>query len=256
MARNVVSFPNESQEYRRARSQHLNAERKLRREVEKVAALRRELPQGQHVASDYEFDEIDKTNGKLATTRLSELFLLPRKSLVVYSFMYARGGAPCPMCTAFLDAFNATALHAHTQINLAVITKGPIRKVTSWARKRGWTYLRMLSSGATTSNQDYLAELDGAAQIPMINVFRNPAVWYGISIRRKCSSAATNPDNIHVMSIWFFRYGTCLTSHGKAVPPIGSHNFPTDKRCSIRSRRVRFEVFWVNDTQVFGLSGC
>ena len=46
MAKNVVSFLNESQEYRRARSQLLNAERKLRREVEKVVALRRELPQG------------------------------------------------------------------------------------------------------------------------------------------------------------------------------------------------------------------
>ena len=165
-----VSFPNESAEYRRARRKLLSVERKLRKEIEKVAALRRTLPPGQRVASDYEFDEIEPASGKPTTTRLSELFELPRKSLVVYGFMYAE--TPCPMCTAFLDSFNGAALHARNNVNLAVIAKGPVRKLQAWAKKRGWSNLRLLSSASNTFNQDYLAELGGEAQIPMISVFR------------------------------------------------------------------------------------
>ena len=165
-----VRFPGESDEYRRARQKLLSAERKLRREVEKVAGLRRALPPGQRVACDYEFDEIDAGTGKVMTTRLSQLFELPRKSLVVYSFMYAPGGNPCPMCTAFLDSLNGAAPHAGTQINLAVVAKGPIRKIRSWAKKRRWSNLRLLSSGSNTFNQDYFAELGAGAQLPMITV--------------------------------------------------------------------------------------
>lgn len=167
-----VCFPGESDEYRRARVKLLSAERKLRREVEKVAALRRALPPGQRIAGDYEFDEIDQATRKAKTTRLSQLFELPGKSLIVYSFMYAPGGSPCPMCTAFLDSLNGAALHARTQLNMAVIAKAPIHKIRSWGKKRRWSNLRLLSSGSNTFNQDYFAEMGAGAQIPMLTVFK------------------------------------------------------------------------------------
>ena len=167
-----VRFAGESQDYREARKKLLSAERKLRREVEKVAALRRALPNGHEVETDYEFEELHPRMGKPRKVRLSGLFELPRRSLVVYSFMFPKGGDPCPMCTAFLDSFNGAARHARGQVNLAVVGKAPIAKLAAWAKKRGWSHLRMLSSGSSDFNRVYLAETDRGSQLPMISVFR------------------------------------------------------------------------------------
>ena len=53
------TMPGESAAYRDARDSLLDAELNLRRQIEKVAALRRELPLGGAVKEDYVFDERD-----------------------------------------------------------------------------------------------------------------------------------------------------------------------------------------------------
>ena len=58
MANHDIRFPNESAEYRAARDELLDAEIELRAMVERVAALRRELPAGGE-AHDYVFDSTD-----------------------------------------------------------------------------------------------------------------------------------------------------------------------------------------------------
>src|SRR4051794_3327568 len=50
-----VRFPNESAEYRAARTALLAEEIELRRHLERVAAQRRELPPGGEVTGDYRF---------------------------------------------------------------------------------------------------------------------------------------------------------------------------------------------------------
>ena len=52
-------FPGETEEGRRARDDLLRAEVDLRRQIESVAARRRELPLGGLVPTDYEFEEWD-----------------------------------------------------------------------------------------------------------------------------------------------------------------------------------------------------
>ena len=79
-------FPGESEEYRRARDELLEAEIDLRRHEERVAAQRRELPLGGAVQTDYEFDEWDSAAGGPRTVRLSELFD-GKDTLFLYSFM-------------------------------------------------------------------------------------------------------------------------------------------------------------------------
>ena len=69
-----VRFPGESDEYRRARNELLQAEIDLRRQIEAVAAQRRTLPLGGAVPSDYEFDEWDEGANTARPVRLSELF--------------------------------------------------------------------------------------------------------------------------------------------------------------------------------------
>ena len=72
------------------------------------------------------FAALTRLDGTSLLARLSELFTLPGKSLVVDSFMYAEGANPCPMCTSFVDSLNDVARHVRGQINLAVAAKGPL----------------------------------------------------------------------------------------------------------------------------------
>ncbi len=166
------SLPGEDDTYRKARLELLEAEKELRREVERVAALRRALPSGGEIPVDYVFEESDRASGDTREVALSDLFTLPGKSLVLYSFMYAEGANPCPMCTSFLDSLNGVARHVRGQVNLAVVARGSIAQVMDWADQRGWNELRLLSSLKNDYHVDYLSEAPNGAQIPMFNVFR------------------------------------------------------------------------------------
>jgi hypothetical protein len=55
-AKNIVSYPNESDDYRRARQALLVEEIELRRHIERVAELRRALPPGGEVTGDFRFE--------------------------------------------------------------------------------------------------------------------------------------------------------------------------------------------------------
>ena len=179
-----VNFPGESAEYRAARERLLEREIGLRREMEAVAAARRELPPGGVVPEDYVFQGAD------ADVRLSELFAPGKDSLAIYSFMFPRDPtderpgtasgetarlplveAPCPSCVAFLDQLDGLVEHAEQHLNLAVIAKSAPARVLAFGRERGWRRLRLLSSAANTYNRDYLAETPEGHQRPMLNVF-------------------------------------------------------------------------------------
>src|SRR5256885_4336075 len=84
-----IVFPGESPEYRAARNRLLEREIELRRAMEAVAALRRELPPGGRVKQDYVFQG-KGAHGAPADVRLSELFEAGKDSLVVYNFMFSR----------------------------------------------------------------------------------------------------------------------------------------------------------------------
>ncbi|HEY6679191.1 MAG TPA: DUF899 family protein, partial [Actinomycetota bacterium] len=84
-----VQFPGESTEYREARDRLLERELELRRQMEAVAAARRELPPGGEVPEDYVFQG-EGPEGKPANVRLSELFEDGKDSLAIYSFMFPR----------------------------------------------------------------------------------------------------------------------------------------------------------------------
>ncbi len=168
-------FPGESDAYRETRDRLLAAEKELRLLNERIAALRRGLPLGGRLKEDYTFEEGDENLSDLRTvnqTKFSELFDQGKKSLIVYSFMYAPDGDPCPMCTAMLDGLNGSASHVRDRINFAVVAKASIQKIRNWALKRDWQNLRLLSSAENTYNTDYKAEQPSGMQYPAINVFQ------------------------------------------------------------------------------------
>lgn len=160
-----MDFPNESAAYRKARNTLLGAEKALRKEIERVAALRRRLPAGGEVPEDYAFDSA------AGRVRLSQLFERGN-TLVAYSFMYGPQMAKaCPMCTSILDGLNGSAPHIARNTNLVVIAKSPLARIQEHARARGWSGLKLLSSAANSYNRDYFGEDEKGQQWPMLNVF-------------------------------------------------------------------------------------
>src|SRR3569833_3983943 len=101
--KNLVRYPNESPEYRRAREALLAEEIELRRHIERVAEQRRALPPGGAVIKDYRFDSEHGPVG------FADLFG-NKQSLVVYSYMYGpQRQRPCPMCTSLLSSWDGEA---------------------------------------------------------------------------------------------------------------------------------------------------
>ena len=193
-------FPGESRAYRTARNKLLDAELKLRKQVEQVAALRRKLPLGGKVPEDYEFEEDGAKK-----VRLSQLFERGKDSLILYSFMYGpKMEKPCPMCTAFLDSLDGAAPHLAQRANLAVVAKSPIARIREFARSRGWRNLRLLSSSANTYNRDYYGESPDGSQNPSLNVFtrRDGAIRHFFHTELLFKKAEKGQDDRHIDMAW------------------------------------------------------
>jgi predicted dithiol-disulfide oxidoreductase (DUF899 family) len=184
-----IAFPGESAEYRAARNRLLEREVELRRQMEAVAAARRDLPPGGAVPEDYVF-EAAGAGGAPSEVRMSELFTPGKDSLVIYNFMFPRtyGGdrpgpvsgktaqlpleeGPCPSCVALLDQLDGAALHAAQHLNFAVVAKTSLQRLLTWGDERGWRHLRLLSSAGNAYNRDYHGETADGSQVPMLNVF-------------------------------------------------------------------------------------
>jgi predicted dithiol-disulfide oxidoreductase (DUF899 family) len=168
-------FPGESSRYRAARNRLLAAETALRRQVERVAQMRRKLPLGGKVLEDYIFDEAPIDSGDAGATRqvkLSDLFRDQLDTLLIYSYMFGpQAQRPCPMCTSFLDSLGGAAIHLTERANLAVVAKSPIGRIQEIAQTRGWRRLRLLSSANNSYNRDYHGETPEGGQLPMLSVF-------------------------------------------------------------------------------------
>jgi predicted dithiol-disulfide oxidoreductase (DUF899 family) len=163
--RSPVRFPNESPEYRAARTALLAEELELRRHLERVAAKRRALPPGGEVRGDYRFE------GEQGPTDFASLFG-DKQTLIVYSFMYGpERERPCPMCTALLGALDGNARDLEQRVSLAVVARSPIERLTAYKRERGWQALRLYSDLNGEYSRDYFGVLPDGSDIPAFNVF-------------------------------------------------------------------------------------
>ena len=162
-----IRFPGESDEYRAARNELLEAEIALRKQVETVAALRRRLPPGGAV-EDYTFEQMTE-DGEVGVVHLSEP---GQPSLFIYSYMYGPDWeAPCPLCTSFLDGLDRYAVHIEQRLPVVAVAKAPPEMLRSVSRARGWANLRLLSAANGSYSVDYHAESPDGSQYPIANVF-------------------------------------------------------------------------------------
>jgi predicted dithiol-disulfide oxidoreductase (DUF899 family) len=164
-ADNPVRIPGESAEYRVARTALLAEEIELRRQTERVAALRRALPTGALVTGDYRFQTED------GPSDFAGLFG-DKQTLAIYSYMFGPQRArPCPMCTNLLDSFEANAADIAQKISLVVVARSPIERLIDWKRERGWSALRLASDLTEAYSRDYFGVGADGSDLPGFNVF-------------------------------------------------------------------------------------
>ena len=219
-------FPGESAEYRRARNRLLQAEVRLRRQIEAVAAQRRELPLGGVVKTDYEFEGAGARAGETRRVKLSELFAPGQRTLFLYNFMYpesVESMTPCPSCTSIIDAVDGAARHVTQRISLAVVAKAPIAKFRAHARRRGWKHAQLLSSADNDFNRDYLAEAPNGQQFPLAHVFvrRGKKIHHSWSSELWFAKPDRGEDMRHVDFMWpmWSIFDTTPEGRGKSWGP-------------------------------------
>jgi predicted dithiol-disulfide oxidoreductase (DUF899 family) len=165
LAQHGLRFPNESAEYRRARTALLQSEIELRRQIEAVAAERRALPPGGEVPQDYLFDSED------GLVRMSQMFG-PHDTLVIYSWMFGpRRERPCPMCTSLLSAWDGEMADMLQRVSVAVVAESPLERLVAFKHERGWQRLRLYSTHGSRYNHDYHGLAADGSEEAAINVF-------------------------------------------------------------------------------------
>lgn len=163
--RNPARFPNESAEYRAARTALLAEEIRLRRHIEAVAAQRRALPPGGEVSGDYPFEGVD------GPTDIAGLFG-DKQTLAIYSFMFGpERKRPCPMCTAVLGPLDGNAADLDQRISLAVVARSPQDRLQAFKRERGWRNLRLYQDLTDAYSKDYYGLMPDGSEMPSLNVF-------------------------------------------------------------------------------------
>src|SRR4029077_16518623 len=112
---NPVRIPNESAEYRAARTALLTEEIELRRHIERVAAQRRSLPPGGEVIGGYRFE------GEDGASDFAGLFG-DKQTLADDRYMFGpQRERPCPMCTNLLGAWEGNAADTGQRVSLVVV---------------------------------------------------------------------------------------------------------------------------------------
>jgi len=225
----TTHFPAESSRYRTARNKLLAAETDLRRQVEKVARLRRKLPLGGSVPEDYVFEETGDS-GAIQQVKLSELFQDKKDTLLLYSYMFGpKAKQPCPMCTSFLDSLEGAAAHLNQRANLVVAAKSPIGRIENVARSRGWRQLRLLSSANNNYNRDYHGEDPEGGQLPMMNVFarRKGKINHFYATELQSMRPDKGQNQRHIDMLWPLWNLLDLTPEGRGADWFPSLSYPS-----------------------------
>lgn len=158
-------YPNDSAEYREARTRLLAEEIELRRHIERVAAMRRALPLGGE-AGPYQFKD---ENGK--TVQLADLFGR-HDTLITYFWMFGpQRERPCPMCTTLLGAFDIPAVDLTQRVALAVIGRSPVERQLAFARERGWRNLKFYATVGDDFARDYRGLAPNGDEWPSLDVW-------------------------------------------------------------------------------------
>ena len=193
-----IRIPNESVQYRAARQALLAQEFELRRQIERVAAMRRALPPGGPVTGDYRFETED------GPSDLAGLFR-DKQTLVVYNYMFGpERKRPCPMCTNLLDAWDGNADDITQRVSLVVVARSPLERLAAVKRERGWKNLRLASALTDAFTRDYAGSPDGGLDSggPAVFTRRDGTIRHFWSTELLFGNGDPGQHNRHVDMIW------------------------------------------------------
>lgn len=138
-AAETMRWPNESADYRRARTALLADEIALRRQIERVAERRRTLPPGGEVPGGYRFES---ESGRIG---FAELFG-NKDTLAIYAYMFGpQRERPCPMCSSLLASWDGEVPDIAQRIAFAVVARAPLDRLLAFKRERGWQHIPLYS---------------------------------------------------------------------------------------------------------------
>jgi predicted dithiol-disulfide oxidoreductase (DUF899 family) len=141
------------------------------------------------IVEDYELVDVATGDG----VRVSELFSRPDRALIVYHFMHGKAQAdPCPLCTMWIDGYNAAAPHVTRIADFAVVAAADPKSIKIHAAARGWDNVRLLSAGETTFKYDLGSEDADGSQIESISVFTRDGDG---TVRHRYSKGAQMADD-------------------------------------------------------------
>lgn len=165
LAANKKPYPNDSAEYRQARTTLLTKEIELRRQIEEVAELRRQLPPG-GVVADYEFRD---ENGQ--TVGMDKLFG-QHDTLLTYFWMFGpERERPCPMCTGVLASLDQPSRDASQRMAIAILGRSPVARQLAFARERGWSHLKFYETVGDDFARDYRGMDEKGTEWPALDVW-------------------------------------------------------------------------------------
>ena len=222
-----VHFPGESAAYRAARNALLAEEMELRRQIERVSALRRGLPTGGMIPEDYQFD------GNGGTVKLSALFEPGKDTLAIYSFMYGpERDRPCPGCTHFLDGLDGETEHIVQRINLALWRGRPCHASLASRRNVAGVDCVCCQRPATATTAPTSAT-HRVCRLPYGSNKNSKMGWNGtcrcstcsaataeqsvISGVRKSSTCRPSPARNTATTMHLIRFGICSTSRPRGA---------------------------------------
>lgn len=109
--------------------------------------------------------------------------------------------------------------HIAQRTNLVVIAKSPIARIVEFAKARGWSKLRLLSSSGNDYNRDYHGEGPDGSQWPMMNVFvrRKGAIRHFWGSELLGAKAEPGQNNRHVDMLWPLWNALDLTPEGRGT---------------------------------------
>ncbi len=139
-------------EWLTARKAHLEHEKELTRQLDRLRAERRRLPMVR-IKKSYVFDS---PSGKRT---LHDLFD-GRRQLIVYHFMFdPQWEKGCPGCTGYVNSLGKLSMLNERDTSFALISRAPIAKLEAYRAIHGWT-VPWFSSFESDFNYDFHVTLD------------------------------------------------------------------------------------------------
>jgi predicted dithiol-disulfide oxidoreductase (DUF899 family) len=222
-----TNLKNESDDYLAKREQLRLAEIELMKQRERVAEIRRSLPQGAAI-TDYEFLEgpraLDAGDSPIRKVKISELFSAPERPLVIYQLMFGKKQTkPCPMCTLWIDGYNGVAHHIARNMDFAIVAAAEPILLRAYAGERGWHNLRLLSAGESSFKYDLGGENPDGGQDSALNVFTKSAdgtVWHSYTQHPKLAQDI-NERGIDLLTPVFNLMDVTPRGRGNWYPSLG-----------------------------------